>query len=65
MSYIKIQSNQSTLTTTQNLLDFEVPDYINGIDMDQSFINISYTIDTKEVDATTGTGVHNFITLFS
>ena len=64
MSYIKIQSNQSTLTTTQNLLDFEVPDYINGIDMDQSFINISYTIDTTETDDTL-TGVHNFITLFN
>ena len=65
MSYIKIQSNQSTLTTTQNLLDFEVPDYINGIDMDQSFINISYTIDTTEVNEATGIGVHNFITLFN
>ena len=64
MSYIKIQSNQSTLTTTQNLLDFEVPDYINGIDMDQSFINISYNIDTTETD-TALTGVHNFITLFN
>ena len=65
MSYIKVQSNQATLTTSQNLLDFEVPDYINGIDMDKSFMNISYTIDTTETDEDSGTGVHNFITLFN
>ena len=67
-SYIKIQANQATITTTQNLLDFEVPDYINGIDMDQSFINITYTIDTTEADELVDgylEGVHNFITLFN
>ena len=64
-SYIKIQANQATITSSQNLVDFEVPDYINGIDMEKSFMNITYTIDTEEVDSTTGTGVHNFITLFN
>ena len=64
-SYIIIQANQATISPTQNLLDFEVPDYINGIDMNESFINITYTIDTTEVDAATGTGVHNFVTLFN
>tara|TARA_R110002073_G_scaffold53710_2_gene138336 strand:- start:760 stop:2415 length:1656 start_codon:yes stop_codon:yes gene_type:complete len=64
-SYVIIQANQATISPTQNLLDFEVPDYINGIDMNESFINITYTIDTKEVDDTTGIGVHNFVTLFN
>jgi hypothetical protein len=42
-SYVIIQANQATISPTQNLLDFEVPDYINGIDMNESFINITYT----------------------
>ena len=65
MSYIKVQANQATISPTQNLLDFEVPDYIKGIDMGESFININYTIDTTEVAPATGVGVHNFITLFN
>ena len=65
MSYIKVQANQATISPTQNLLDFEVPDYINGVDMEKSFININYTITTEETDDTTGVGVHNFITLFN
>ena len=65
MSYIKVQANQATISPTQNLLDFEVPDFINGIDMEKSFININYTITTTETDDTTGVGVHNFITLFN
>ena len=64
-SYVIIQANQATISPTQNLLDFEVPDYINGIDMNESFINITYTIDTTEVDDATGIGVHNFVTLFN
>ena len=62
-SYIIIQANQATISPTQNLLDFEVPDYINGIDMNESFINITYTIDTTETSGVDG--VHNFITLFN
>ena len=62
-SYIIIQANQATISPTQNLLDFEVPDYINGIDMNESFINITYTIDTTETSG--DEGVHNFITLFN
>ena len=65
MSYIKVQANQATISPTQNLLDFEVPDFINGIDMEKSFININYTITTTETDDTTGVGVHNFITMFN
>tara|TARA_R110002126_G_scaffold96892_2_gene226334 strand:- start:243 stop:1778 length:1536 start_codon:yes stop_codon:yes gene_type:complete len=45
-------------------MDFEVPDYINGIDMDKSFININYNINTTETDDSV-IGVHNFITLFN
>mgnify|MGYP003647078291 CR=1 FL=1 len=63
MSYIKVQANQATISATQNLLDFEVPDYIKGIDMGESFININYTIETTEVAPATGVGVHNFINL--
>ena len=62
-SYVIIQANQATISPTQNLLDFEVPDYINGIDMNESFINITYTIDTTETSGVDG--VHNFITLFN
>ena len=65
MSYIKVQANQATISPTQNLLDFEVPDFINGIDMEKSFININYTITTTETDDATGVGVHYFITLFN
>ena len=65
MSYIKIQANQATISPTQNLLDFEVQDYIKGINMEKSFININYTIDTTEVAPATGIGVHNFVTLFN
>ena len=43
MSYIKIQANQATISPSQNLMDFEVPDYIAGIDLGKSFININYT----------------------
>ena len=64
MSYIKVQANQATISPTQNLLDFEVPDFINGIDMEKSFININYTITTTET-APALQGVHNFITLFN
>ena len=64
MSYIIVQSNQATISATQNLFDFEVPDYIAGIDMDKSFMNISYTIDTVETNDDLK-GVHNFITLFN
>ena len=64
MSYIKVQANQATISPTQNLLDFEVPDYINGVDMEKSFININYTITTTETTPALQ-GVHNFITLFN
>ena len=64
MSYIKVQANQATISPTQNLLDFEVPDYINGIDMEKSFININYTVTTTESTPALQ-GVHNFITLFN
>ena len=64
MSYIKVQANQATISPTQNLLDFEVPDFINGIDMEKSFININYTITTEETTPALQ-GVHNFITLFN
>ena len=66
MSYIKIQANQATISPSQNLMDFEVPDYIAGIDLGKSFININYKIETTEPAATSGVvGVHNFIKLFN
>ena len=70
MSYIKIQANQATISATQNLVDFEIPSYMNGIDLEESFINLTYTItDTEPAptagSATTVTGIHNYIHLFN
>ena len=62
MSYIKIQANQATVSASQNLLDFEIPEYIGGVDLNKSFINIGYTIDTTDTGLV---GVHNFITMFN
>ena len=62
MSYVKIQSNQSTISATNNLIDFDIDEYLGGIDMEKSFININYRIDTTETAGVTG--VHNFIKLF-
>lgn len=63
MSFVKIQANQATISESQNLMDFEIPEYIQGVDLKESFININYTIDTTETDGVTG--VHNFIKLFN
>tara|TARA_R110001632_G_scaffold1865_4_gene8173 strand:+ start:866 stop:2470 length:1605 start_codon:yes stop_codon:yes gene_type:complete len=63
-SFIKVQANQATISASQNLLDFEVPDYVQGIDMEKSFVNITYTIDTTETTPALQ-GVHNFITMFN
>ena len=38
-TFIKIQANQATISPSQNLLDFELPSYMNGIDMNESFIH--------------------------
>ena len=65
MSYIKIQANQATISESQNLLDFEVPSYMNGIDMNESFINLTYTITDTETDPASGIGIHNYIHLFN
>ena len=64
MSFIKIQANQSTISASQNLMDFEVPDYVAGVDLSESFININYRIDSEEVDDAV-VGVHNYIKLFN
>tara|TARA_R110000782_G_scaffold45394_3_gene100873 strand:+ start:3377 stop:5041 length:1665 start_codon:yes stop_codon:yes gene_type:complete len=64
MSFIKIQANQSTISASQNLMDFEVPDYVAGVDLSESFININYRIDSEEVDAAV-VGIHNYIKLFN
>ena len=71
MSYIKIQANQATISATQNLVDFEIPSYMAGIDMNESFINLTYTITDTEPAPTTGsttgavTGIHNYIHVFN
>ena len=69
-TFIKIQANQATISPSQNLLDFELPSYMNGIDMNESFINLTYTITDTEADTagsvTTGvTGIHNYIHIFN
>lgn len=70
MSYIKIQANQATISATQNLIDFEIPAYMAGIDMNESFINLTYTITDTEPAPTAGStttvaGVHNYIHVFN
>tara|TARA_R110002153_G_scaffold1136_4_gene5443 strand:+ start:1360 stop:2994 length:1635 start_codon:yes stop_codon:yes gene_type:complete len=63
---VKIQTNQSNISASQNLMDFEIPEYIQGVDLNESFININYRIDTKEPAASsTVVGVHNFVKLFN
>lgn len=66
MSFVKIQTNQSNISASQNLMDFEIPEYIQGVDLNESFININYRIDTEEPTASGGVvGVHNFVKLFN
>mgnify|MGYP003630565989 FL=1 len=70
MSYIKIQSNQGTISSTQNLIDFDIPSYMAGIDMNESFINLTYTITDTEPAATAGStttvaGIHNYVHIFN
>ncbi len=70
MSYIKIQANQGTISSTQNLVDFDIPSYMAGIDMNESFINLTYTITDTEPAATAGStttvdGIHNYIHVFN
>jgi hypothetical protein len=70
MSYIKIQANQATISQTQNLIDFEIPSYMAGIDMNESFINLTYTITDTEPAPTTGStttvaGIHNYVHVFN
>mgnify|MGYP003109842331 CR=1 FL=1 len=70
MSYIKIQANQATISATQNLVDFDIPSYMAGIDMNESFINLTYTITDTEPAATAGStttvdGIHNYIHVFN
>ena len=65
MAFIKIQANQGTIGANQNLMDFEVPSYVSGVDMSESFIDIAYEI-THDADTHgAGTTVHNFINLFN
>ena len=49
MAFIKIQANQGTIGANQNLMDFEVPSYVSGVDMSESFIDIAYEI-THDAD---------------
>lgn len=65
MSFVKIQTNQSNISASQNLMDFEIPEYIQGVDLNESFININYRIDTEETTEPTVVGVHNFVKLFN
>ncbi len=65
MSFVKIQANQATISASQNLMDFEVPEYIQGIDLDESFININYRIESTETTPGSGTGIHNYVKLFN
>ena len=53
-NFVKIQAQQSTISTSQDLIDFQIPQHLQGVDMSKSFINIKFRIteDPSVVDGT-------------
>tara|TARA_R110000744_G_scaffold60738_1_gene125735 strand:+ start:415 stop:1995 length:1581 start_codon:yes stop_codon:yes gene_type:complete len=63
-NFIKIQANQSTISESQNLIDFQIPSYLKGVDMSKSFLNINFTI-TEDPSAAGADAIHNYALKFN
>tara|TARA_R110002124_G_scaffold175519_4_gene343304 strand:- start:976 stop:2583 length:1608 start_codon:yes stop_codon:yes gene_type:complete len=64
-NFVKIQAQQSTISTSQNLMDFEIPQHLQGVDLSKSFINIKCRITENDATILGVTPIYNYALKFN
>ena len=64
-NFVKIQAQQSTISASQNLIDFEIPEHLQGVDLSKSFINIKCRITENDATIDGVTPIYNYALKFN
>ena len=64
-NFVKIQAQQSTISASQNLMDFEIPEHLQGVDLSKSFINIKCRITEDDATISGTTPIYNYALKFN